>query len=327
MGLPPGRRRYKAFRQFCAPPNIPLAHHCPQPYLPAMQKKPDKLFIGAHMSIAGGVFKAFAQGEKASCDTIQIFVKSSNQWAAKPFTFEELEKYHAEQKRTGITPVIAHASYLINLGSPDDVLIKKSREAFLIEMDRCEKLEIPNLVVHPGSHMKAGVEAGISRVAESINWILERTEDHRVKITLETTAGQGTNLGSKFEELAAIIDKVKKPARIAICFDTCHAFAGGYDIGSAKGYDQTWGDFARIIGIDKLAVIHLNDTKKGLASHIDRHEHIGQGILGKKAFGFIMRDKRFRKIPKILETPKGDDGRMDIVNLSLLRKLAKTKTK
>ena len=304
--------------------NIPLAHTLYYAYLPAM-KKVDKLYLGAHMSIAGGVYNAFKQGEKAGCDTIQIFVKSSNQWAARPFTIMELEKYHEEQKRTGIEPVIAHASYLINLGSSDSALLQKSREAFLVEMDRCEKLDIPYLVVHPGSPKDLGEEFGIKTIAESIDWLCERTVDHRVKITLENTAGQGSSLGHTFEQIAGMIDSVKYPDRVMVCFDTCHAYVAGYDIATRKGYEQTWALFERIIGIEKLAVIHLNDAKKELGSKIDRHEHIGKGTLGSRAFGYIMTDKRFKRVPKILETPKGDDGRMDDINLGLLRKLATKK--
>lgn len=280
------------------------------------------MYLGAHISIAGGVYKALLHGEKAGCDTIQIFVKSSNQWQAKPFTLPDLERYHDERKRTGIDPVIAHASYLINLGSGDEALLRKSREAFLVEMDRCEKLEIPYLVVHPGSPKDSGEEYGIKTIAESINWLHERTADHRVKITLETTAGQGSSLGHSFEQIAAIIEKTSKTGRVVVCLDTCHTYVAGYDLSTRKGFEQTWDDFERIIGIDKLAVLHLNDTKKELGSRVDRHEHIGQGNIGTRAFGFIMTDKRFKRIPKILETPKGDDKRMDEVNLNLLRKLA-----
>lgn len=288
----------------------------------APMKKVDKLYLGAHMSISGGVFNALMHGEKASCDTIQIFVKSSNQWKAKPFTLQELDRYHQELKRTGIDPVVAHASYLINLGSPDDELLQKSREAFLVEMDRCEKLEIPYLVVHPGAPKDSGEEYGIKTIAESINWLFDRAADHKVKVTLETTAGQGSSLGHTFEQLAAIIDKVDDRDRVCVCFDTCHAHVAGYDIATRKGYDQTWADFERIIGIEKLAVMHLNDAKKEIGSRIDRHEHIGKGKLGERAFSYIMTDKRFKRIPKILETPKGDDNRMDEVNLALLKKLA-----
>ena len=281
------------------------------------------MLLGAHMSIAGGIFNAFARGESVGCDTMQIFTKSSNQWKAKELTDEDLEKYHAEQKRTKIDPVIAHDSYLINLGSPDAALIKKSREAFLVEMERCEKLESPFLVTHPGSHVGKGEEWGVKRIAESISWLHEQTDGYTVKIALETTAGQGTNLGYRFEQIATMIERAEQSERLAVCMDTCHIFAAGYDITTEKTYKQTISDFDRIIGLDRLAVIHFNDAKKALGSRVDRHEHLGKGEIGKDSFGFFMRDNRFSKIPKLLETPKGDDGEMDKVNLGLLRKLAK----
>ena len=292
-----------------------------------MKKQTEKLYLGAHMSIAGGVSNAILQGEEFGCDTIQIFVKSSNQWKAKPLSDEDIRRFHDEQKRTGIGPVIAHDSYLINLCSPDKALLEKSRQAFLAEMERCEKLGIPYLVTHPGSHMKSGEKEGISKIAESIDWLLERTDGFNVRITLEITAGQGTNLGYKFEHLAAMIEKSGKPERLAVCFDTCHAFAAGYDISTKESYEQTWNEFDRIIGLNKLAVIHLNDSKKGHGSRIDRHEHIGKGEIGEKPFKLIMQDRRFANIPKILETPKGDDGEMDDINLRLLRKFARTRRK
>lgn len=282
------------------------------------------MLIGAHMSIAGGLYNAFAEGERKGCDTIQIFVKSSNQWKAKPITDEELEKYHQEQKRTGIEPVVAHDSYLINLGSPDPDLLEKSRQAFLVELQRCEKLAIPYLVTHPGSYLDSPEQSGIDRVAQSLAWLFEKTSDFKVKVALETTAGQGSNLGYTFEQLAEMIEKSGLPQRCMVCFDTCHAYAAGYDIANREGYEQTWKAFERIIGLDKLAAIHLNDSKKGLGSRVDRHEQIGKGALGQDAFGFIMRDKRFKGIPKLLETPKGDDDEMDEINLRLLRNLGST---
>jgi deoxyribonuclease-4 len=280
------------------------------------------MLLGAHMSIAGGVFNAFAHGEKFKCTTIQIFNKSSNQWRAKELTDEETGRFFAEQERTGIDPVISHDSYLINLASPDEALLKKSRQAFLIEMERCEKLKIPYLVTHPGSHIDKGEEWGIDKIAESIAWLHERTDGYGARITLETTAGQGSNLGYTFEQIAAMIEKSGAPGRLAVCLDTCHIFAAGYDITSEEAYEKTISEFDRIIGLEKLAVIHFNDSKKGLGSKVDRHEHIGKGAIGKKPFGFFMRDKRFEKIPKLLETPKGPDGNMDKVNLAILRKLA-----
>lgn len=281
------------------------------------------MLLGAHMSIAGGAYNAFAQGEESGCTTIQIFTKSSNQWRAKELTDEEIEKYHAEQKRTEISPVVAHDSYLINLGSPDPALLEKSRQAFLVEMDRCEKLKIPYLVTHPGSHVGEGEEWGIERIAESISWLHERTDGHNVRITLETTAGQGSNLGYRFEQIAAMIEKSSNSDRLSVCLDTCHIFAAGYDFTTEEAYKKTISEFDRIIGLDRLKVIHLNDARKGLGSRIDRHEHIGKGEIGKKPFGFFVRDKRFSKIPKLLETPKGDEGEMDRINLNILRKLAK----
>jgi deoxyribonuclease-4 len=290
-----------------------------------MPKKGDKMLIGAHMSIAGGLFNAFAEGERKGCETIQIFVKSSNQWQAKPISDEDLEKYHQEQKRTGIGPVVAHDSYLINLGSPNPELLEKSRQAFLVELQRCEKLAITYLVTHPGSYLDSPEQSGIDRIAQSLTWLFEQTPDYRVKVALETTAGQGTNLGYTFEQLAEMIEKSGLPQRCVVCLDTCHAYAAGYDIANRDGYEQTWKAFERIIGLDKLAAIHLNDSKKGLGSRVDRHEQIGKGTLGQDVFGFIMQDARFKNIPKLLETPKGDNDEMDEINLKLLRSLVSVK--
>jgi deoxyribonuclease-4 len=278
------------------------------------------MLLGAHMSIAGGAFNAFIEGEGLGCTTIQIFTKSNNQWKAKTLTDEEVERYHTEQKRTRINPVIAHDSYLINLGSPDDALALKSREAFLHELERCELLKIPYLVTHPGGHMGKGEEWGLKRIAESLDWVHERSEGFAVKVALEVTAGQGTMLGYRFEHLAQIMNHSKNPERIKVCIDTCHLFAAGYDISTEDGYSKTISEFDRIIGLKQLVAIHLNDCKKGLGSRVDRHENIGKGTIGEKPFGFIMRDKRFDKIPKLLETPKEND--MDRVNLAVLRRLA-----
>lgn len=281
------------------------------------------MLLGAHMSIAGGTFNAFLHGEKYGCTTIQIFTKSSNQWRARELTDEESEKFHAEQKRTSINPVIAHDSYLINLCSPDDALLKKSREAFLVEMERCERLKIPHLVTHPGSHIDKGEDWGIKRIAESISWLHGRSEGFKVRITLETTAGQGSNLGYRFEQIASMIEQSSQPERLAVCLDTCHIFAAGYDIATREGYEKTISEFDRIIGLERLAVIHFNDSRKGPGSRVDRHEHIGEGEIGKEPFAFFMQDKRFEKIPKLLETPKGANGDMDKVNMAILRELAK----
>jgi len=275
------------------------------------------------MSIAGGVFNAFLSGKSVGCNTIQIFVKSNNQWRAKPLSDEEVEKYHQLQKETGINPVVAHDSYLINAASQDSALFAKSRDALKIELERCQKLKIPYLVMHPGSHLGAGEKVGLATIARAINEIFDQLEDGGTKIALEATAGQGSNLGYKFEHLADIIGQVKEQKRMAVCMDTCHVFAAGYDIRTAEGYKNVMAEFDRIIGLPRLAAIHFNDSKKGLGSRVDRHEHIGKGELGKDAFGFFLNDLRLARIPKILETPKGPDYAEDKMNLKVLRSLIK----
>jgi len=275
------------------------------------------------MSIAGGVFNAFLHGKSAGCNTIQIFVKSNNQWRAKPLSDEEVEKYHQLQKETGIYPVVAHDSYLINAASQDKALFAKSRDALKIELERCQTLKIPYLVMHPGSHVGAGESVGLTTIAQALNEIFEELEDQGTKIALEATAGQGSNLGYKFEHLADIIGRVKQPNRMAVCMDTCHVFAAGYDIRTALGYKTVMAEFDRIVGLPHLAALHFNDSKKGLGSRVDRHEHIGKGELGKEAFGFFLNDARLDQVPKILETPKGPDLAEDKVNLKVLRSLIK----
>ncbi len=280
-----------------------------------------EVLLGAHMSIAGGVFNAFSHGQSVGCNTIQIFVKSNNQWRAKPLSDEDVEKYHHLQKETGINPVVAHDSYLINAASQDKTLFAKSRDALRIELERCQTLKIPHLVMHPGSPLGAGEKVGLATIARTLNEIFDELEDKGTKIALEATAGQGSHLGYKFEHLADIIGQVKQPNRMAVCLDTCHVFAAGYDIRTALGYKNVMAEFDRIVGLQPLAAIHFNDSKKGLGSRVDRHEHIGQGALGKEAFGFFLNDSRLLKVPKILETPKGPDYAEDRVNLKILRSL------
>ncbi len=275
------------------------------------------------MSIAGGVFNAFLHGKSVGCNTIQIFVKSNNQWRAKPLSDEEVEKYHQLQKETGIHPVVAHDSYLINAASQDKALFAKSREALKIEVERCQTLKIPYLVMHPGSHVGAGEKVGLATIARALNEIFDELGDQGTKIALETTAGQGSNLGYRFEQLADIMGQVKASGRLAVCMDTCHVFAAGYDIRTADGYKNVIAEFDRIVGLQHLAAIHFNDSKKGLGSRVDRHEHIGKGEVGQEAFGFFLNDARLGKVPKILETPKGPDYAEDKVNLKVLRSLIK----
>ncbi|HYA27532.1 MAG TPA: deoxyribonuclease IV [Acidobacteriota bacterium] len=277
--------------------------------------------LGAHMSIAGGVGNALLEGKKVDCDAIQIFTKSSRQWDAKPYSQEEIAQFHANRKETGIAAVIAHDSYLFNLGSPDAALRKRSIAAFVDEMERCEVLGVTNLIAHPGAHVGAGELAGIMTIAKSLDEVHKACPKFEVKITLEITAGQGSNLGYRFEQIGAIIDATQESDRLRVCFDTEHAFAAGYDIRTKEGYERTFAEFDDAIGIDLLAAFHLNDSKKEFHSRVDRHEHIGKGFIGVEAFRLLMNDKRFWGLPMCLETPKGPDLQEDRENLNLLRSL------
>ncbi|MFI5253500.1 MAG: deoxyribonuclease IV [Bacteroidota bacterium] len=285
----------------------------------------DQPLIGAHESIAGGVYTAFERAESVGCATLQVFTKNSNQWAAKPLTEEDIANYKSAASKSTIKPVVAHDSYLINLCAVSPEILKKSREAFTDELQRCEALGIPYLNFHPGGHMGRGEEDGIKYIIESLNIAHEQTKGFHVKSVIETTAGQGTTLGYRFEQLKAMINGVDEPERMAVCIDTCHIFAAGYDIATPEAYERTMKEFSDIIGFNKLAAIHVNDSKKGLGSKVDRHEHIGKGAIGIGGFRNLMNDPRLKKIPKILETPKGEDLAEDRMNLATLRKLIKRK--
>lgn len=280
-----------------------------------------KILLGAHVSIAGGVDKAVERAANIGCTTFQIFTKNSNQWKATPLSDKVVQNYKRLIKLTKIKPVIAHDSYLINLCAKDRLILKKSREAFIDELVRCEILEINYLNFHPGSHMGMGEEDGIKLVAESINLAHEKTKGFKVKSMIETTAGQGTSIGYRFEQIRKIIDLVEDKRRLAVCVDTCHIFAAGYDIRSETSYLKTIEEFDSIIGLKYLKAFHLNDSKKGLGERVDRHEHIGKGKIGLNGFRFIMNDNRFSNIPKVLETPKGVDMREDVINMKILKSL------
>jgi len=277
--------------------------------------------LGAHMSIAGGVGNALLAGKMVDCDAIQIFTKSSRQWAAKPLTEEEIGQFRVNQRETGIATVIAHDSYLLNLGSPDVALRQRSVAAFIDELERCEVLGVTNLVAHPGAHVGAGEAEGIKTIAKSLDEIHKACPGYQAKVTLEITAGQGSNLGYRFEQIGAMIDATKEGNRLRACFDTEHAFAAGYDIRTKDGYERTFSEFDEAIGLDRLAAFHLNDSKKEFHSRVDRHEHIGKGFIGVEAFRLLMNDKRFWGLPMCLETPKGPDLKEDRENLTLLRSL------
>ncbi|HET9482137.1 MAG TPA: deoxyribonuclease IV [Candidatus Polarisedimenticolia bacterium] len=277
--------------------------------------------LGAHMSIAGGPDLAIRRGAQTGCDAIQMFTKSSNQWRARPLAGDEIDRFRVARLETGIAPVVAHDCYLINLASPDDALYRRSIDSFGEELDRCEALDIPFLVAHPGAHVGAGEDFAIDRIASAVNGLLRSRPGHRVKVLLETTAGQGTSVGHRFEHLRAILDRLESADRAGVCLDTCHVFAAGYDLRTRKSYDAVMAEFDRIVGLEKIQAFHLNDCKKDLGCRVDRHEHLGRGFLGEDAFRWLMRDPRFDGIPMLLETPKGPDGAEDLVNLALLRRL------
>ena len=277
--------------------------------------------IGAHMSTAGGVHIAFARGASIGCTTMQVFVKNNNQWRARPFTHEEVLNYKTAESNAGIAPVVAHAAYLINLCATDRSILEKSRSAFNDELKRCEKLGIKALIFHPGAHMGAGELDGIKRIAESLNTVHEETQGYAVLSAIESTAGQGSAIGYRFEHLRSIIDLVDAKGRMAICLDTCHLLAAGYDIRTHEGWEKTMTQFDDIVGMNRLVAVHVNDSKKELGSRVDRHEHIGKGKVGLEGFRAMMNDPRLVTIPKILETPKSEDMHEDVENMNVLKSM------
>jgi deoxyribonuclease-4 len=280
--------------------------------------------LGAHMSIAGGLPQAIARARAVEATALQVFVKSSNQWAARPFAPGEVEAYREASREAGLDRhTLAHASYLINLASPDDALWEKSIAAFRIELDRCDALGIPWLVVHPGAHVGSGVASGIARLAEGLHRALPAT-GQGAGVLLETTAGQGSTLGASFEELGEILKAANDPERVGVCFDTCHVLAAGYEFRSAATYRETLTALDRAVGLDRLRGIHLNDSKGDLGCRRDRHEHIGKGKVGLEAFRLILTDPRLQDVPMVLETEKGDDLEEDRVNLRVLRSVLST---
>jgi deoxyribonuclease IV len=277
--------------------------------------------FGAHMSISGGLSKAFARGRQVGCETMQIFTKSDRQWAAKPLLDDEVAAFKAEQAAGAIGPVVVHDSYLINLAAPGDELWEKSIAAFAHELERCATLGIPYIVTHPGAHTGSGEEAGLAREAVALNRLFESGVGGDTMVLLETTAGQGSCLGNRFEHLARLFELVPHHQRMGVCVDTCHIFAAGYDIRTPETYAATFAEFDRLVGLDRVRCFHLNDSQKELGSRVDRHSHIGQGCIGLEGFRLLVNDPRFAHLPMIIETPKGDDMAEDVENLSLLRSL------
>jgi deoxyribonuclease-4 len=275
------------------------------------------------MSIAGGYYRAVEHAQRAGCDCVQVFTKNNNQWRAKPISDDDASRFQKTLADLKIAHPIAHDSYLINLASPDKELWKKSVDAFVEEMRRAELLGIPYVVTHPGAYTTSSERAGIRRVIRALNEVHRETRGIQAQCLLETTAGQGTNLGWRFEHLAAMLDGVRDPERLGVCFDTCHVFAAGYPLGTEKDYRQTMREFNRLIGVKRIRAFHFNDSKARFGSRVDRHAHIGRGEMGLAPFRFLLADRRFRKVPMYLETPKGNENGedLDVINLRTLRGL------
>ena len=276
--------------------------------------------LGAHVSVAGGLDNAFARGLESSCTALQIFTKNANRWQGKPISNGDATAFQQAWQKSGIGPVIAHDAYLINLASPKQDVWEKSKAALRDELLRCAQLGITGLVMHPGAHLGTGVETGVERIREAFREILPETPPE-VRLLLENTAGQGTYLGGDIAHLTALLEGFNED-RFGVCFDTCHAHTAGYDLSTSESYTEVMAEFDRLVGLKQIKAFHLNDCLKPCGSKVDRHAHIGQGTIGRTGFACLMQDQRLAEIPMLLETPKGDDGEMDRVNLALLRELA-----
>ncbi|HJM68599.1 MAG TPA: deoxyribonuclease IV [Candidatus Babeliales bacterium] len=288
------------------------------------EKSNKKLLLGAHMLIADGLGNAIREGEKLGCTTIQIFTKSARQWKAKDLDPEKIKVFKENRKESFLGPIAAHASYLINIGSPNSATQNRSIAALIEELKRCNELGVDYLVLHPGSALNSSPEECINTIADSINQAFDSIET-KTKLLLETTAGQGTNVGHSFEQIGEIIKKVHNKSRIGVCLDTCHVYAAGYDISNPEGYKTMWDKFDKQIGLKYLNLIHLNDSATPLGSKKDRHAHIGKGEIGLEGFGLLLNDPKLADTPKILETPGGT--KEDAVNLETLVNLIEDKNK
>lgn len=278
--------------------------------------------FGAHMSVGGGLENAFADAARVGCDTLQIFVRNQRQWSAPALSDAQIAAYKRAQSETDLAPVVAHASYLLNLASPDGTTRRRSIEAMIDELTRCEALGASALIFHPGAHMNDAMQAGIQRIARSLDEVHRSCHGYGTMILLESTAGQGTAIGHRFEQLGSILDSVRDAAGLGVCLDTCHLFAAGYDFRTAEGYEAMIGELDRAVGVALVKCLHVNDSKRECGSRVDRHEHIGKGRIGNAGFAHFVNDPRFFGVPMILETPKGKDGRgadLDRVNLKRLR--------
>ena len=282
--------------------------------------------LGAHMSIAGGLHLAFARIHEVQGESLQIFLSNQRQWQTVPLTSQMVEDFRQQWKENDCMPVAAHDSYLINLAAPDPTTLERSVAAFADELQRAAALGIPFLITHPGSHRGEGVEAGLERFVENMDRAITRSKTSKVMVLIENTAGQGTNLGSTFEEISFIINESQYSDSLGVCFDTSHAFAAGYDIRTRVTYEDTLSKFDQVIGLERLKFFHINDSKRPLDSRVDRHEHIGEGEIGLVGFRLLLNDPRFRQHPMVLETPKGKELKEDKRNLKVLRSLITKKT-
>jgi deoxyribonuclease-4 len=278
------------------------------------------------MSIAGGLWRALERGQALGCGAVQIFLKNQRQWAAPPLTAEAIRAFAAARRRTGLRRLFAHASYLINLAAPGDPEWARAVDAFTDELERGEALGLTAVVVHPGSHLGQGAEGGLRRIVAALDEATRRTPGYRVRIALENTAGGGGSLGRTFGELGRLIAGAARAERLGVCIDTCHLFVAGYDVRTAAGWRAAIEECAETVGLGRVLAFHLNDAQAGLGSGLDRHQHIGRGLLGLAAFRRLLNDRRFAGVPKMLETPKEPEPEADLRNLARLRALRASAT-
>ncbi len=281
------------------------------------------MILGSHLSTSGGVKNSLLIAKRIGCESVQIFTKNQRRWESPPLKDGDVKEFLKLREEIGIEKIFSHASYLINLATEDGDLREKSIKSLVDEIERASKLKLLYTVIHVGSHKGIGEEKGVENVINSINRIIDNTEGSSVKILIETTAGQGTNLGYKFEQIGEIIEGIKEKSRVGCCLDTCHIFAAGYDFRTEKKYGEMMEEFNEKIGLKKLYAIHLNDSLREFGSRKDRHTHIGEGFIGLKPFSFFLNDDRLKDIPGVLETPKDREYKLDIENLKKLRALIK----
>ncbi len=275
--------------------------------------------LGAHVSIAGGLEEAFARAKYISCEAIQIFSKNQRQWASKPLVAEQVDTWHETRKKSKVRAILIHDSYLINLADPTKVGVKKAREAFVDEIRRADALKVQGLVFHPGAHMGRGEKMGTKRIISSLDYCISKADPSTVELLVENTAGQGTNLGYRFEHLRDIAEGLSDSTRLGVCIDTCHTLAGGYEFRSPETYNATMREFDEVVGLRRVRAFHLNDSMKDINSRVDRHQHIGKGCIGLEGFRLLVRDPRFSALPMVLETPGEDKDYKR--NLKILRSL------